>query len=63
MRVGINEWNSCRAEKMIGEQFNARQLAYASSEIHSFELGEPFSEVYFEVWLAPGSRYSLWRLL
>ena len=49
MHEGINEWNSGRAEKMIGGQINAKPLAYASSEIQSFELGGPFSEVYFEV--------------
>ena len=49
MNVGIIEWNSGRAEKMIGVQINAKPLAYAGSEIHSFELGGPLSEVYFEV--------------
>ena len=63
MHVGINEWNSGRAEKMIGVQINAKPLAYPSSEIHSFEIGAPLSDVYFEVYLAPEVRNSFWRLL
>ena len=63
VHVGINEWKAGRAEKMIGVQINSKLLAYAGSEIHSFELGVPLGHAYLKVYLAPKVKNSFWRLL